>query len=212
MFKHDSDNEKFFSTAEIASLLGVSKRTVQKMVDLGRLKAYITQGGHRKILFSSLNAYCRKIGIKHYDDKRQKSHFICILHSSRYLTDGVIQLGNLANVKIITHPIDFISIHEEISALFVDARIPLKIPSKSSVVKEETAYQGRIFFYNCEKFQQEVGGIGAWAFQLIKGDINKHFIEGFREGLNHSVVSAENSLGNSRNYIRNEIFRRNSVF
>ena len=44
-----SDSTRSFSTAEVARRLGISPQTVQRWVDSGRLKAWKTPGGHRRI-------------------------------------------------------------------------------------------------------------------------------------------------------------------
>lgn len=44
-----TDDARAYSTAEIARRLGISPQTVQRWVDSGRLKAWKTPGGHRRI-------------------------------------------------------------------------------------------------------------------------------------------------------------------
>ncbi len=44
-----STNEAFVGTKEAAAILGVSVSTIQKMVEAGKLRAWRTQGGHRRI-------------------------------------------------------------------------------------------------------------------------------------------------------------------
>ena len=41
--------EHFLGTKEAAALLGVSVSTIQKMVEAGTLRAWKTQGGHRRV-------------------------------------------------------------------------------------------------------------------------------------------------------------------
>lgn len=43
------DPQRSYSTKEVASRLGISPQTVQRWVDSGRLKAWKTPGGHRRI-------------------------------------------------------------------------------------------------------------------------------------------------------------------
>jgi excisionase family DNA binding protein len=50
---------KSYSTVEIARRLGVSIQTVQRWVDAGRLKAWKTLGGHRRIDADSAEALLR---------------------------------------------------------------------------------------------------------------------------------------------------------
>ena len=44
-----SSNEGFLGTKEAAAMLGVSVSTIHKMVEAGNLRAWRTQGGHRRI-------------------------------------------------------------------------------------------------------------------------------------------------------------------
>lgn len=44
----------FFGTKDAAAMLGVSVSTVQKLVESGTLEAWRTDGGHRRILLTSL--------------------------------------------------------------------------------------------------------------------------------------------------------------
>ena len=46
--------ETFLGTKEAAAMLGVSVSTVQKMVEAGTLRAWKTQGGHRRVAESDL--------------------------------------------------------------------------------------------------------------------------------------------------------------
>lgn len=46
----------FYSTQEAADVLGISRTTVQQMVELGQLRAWKTAGGHRRIDPASVHA------------------------------------------------------------------------------------------------------------------------------------------------------------
>lgn len=52
-----------YSTVEIARRLGVSIQTVQRWVDTGKLKAWKTLGGHRRIDAESAEALLKKAGV-----------------------------------------------------------------------------------------------------------------------------------------------------
>lgn len=49
--------DAYCSTTEAAKLLGVSVGTVQQMVEAGKLSAWKTSGGHRRILLQSLQQH-----------------------------------------------------------------------------------------------------------------------------------------------------------
>lgn len=49
------NSKEFISTTNAARLLGLSVGTVQQMVEAGKLEAWKTQGGHRRIVKASLD-------------------------------------------------------------------------------------------------------------------------------------------------------------
>lgn len=50
-------DDRYLTTRQVASRLGISLGTVQQMVESGALEAWKTAGGHRRILASSVEAY-----------------------------------------------------------------------------------------------------------------------------------------------------------
>ena len=54
--------EPYVGTKEAAALLGVSVSTIQKMVESGKLRAWRTQGGHRRIAEAEVKALGRDMG------------------------------------------------------------------------------------------------------------------------------------------------------
>lgn len=55
-FEIRSSQEAFVGTKEAAAMLGVSVSTIQKMVEAGKLRAWRTQGGHRRIAEADVKA------------------------------------------------------------------------------------------------------------------------------------------------------------
>ncbi|MEW6694501.1 Transcriptional regulatory protein WalR [Tepidimonas thermarum] len=51
------DSESYYTTLEVARMLGMAVRSVQLMVDRGDLQAWKTPGGHRRITASSLQRW-----------------------------------------------------------------------------------------------------------------------------------------------------------
>jgi len=50
----------FLSTRKVADMTSLSLGTVQKMADSGVFKYYLTFGGHRRILLSSVKDYLKE--------------------------------------------------------------------------------------------------------------------------------------------------------
>jgi excisionase family DNA binding protein len=50
-------NKEFLTTRQVAEMVSLSLGTVQKMVDDGEFKSFVTRGGHRRILASSVRKY-----------------------------------------------------------------------------------------------------------------------------------------------------------
>jgi excisionase family DNA binding protein len=55
-----SEVESYYTTLEVARMLGMAVRSVQLMVDRGDLQAWKTPGGHRRITGSSLQRWLAK--------------------------------------------------------------------------------------------------------------------------------------------------------
>ncbi|MFN3956587.1 MAG: helix-turn-helix domain-containing protein [Tepidimonas ignava] len=56
----DSHDQPYYTTLEVARLLGMAVRSVQLMVDRGDLEAWKTPGGHRRITAESLRAWLQR--------------------------------------------------------------------------------------------------------------------------------------------------------
>jgi excisionase family DNA binding protein len=52
--------ETFMTSREVAQTIALSLGTVQKMIDEGEFKYFITRGGHRRVLASSVTRYLTK--------------------------------------------------------------------------------------------------------------------------------------------------------
>lgn len=112
-----SNPDLYCSTTEAARLLGVSVGTVQQMVEDGRLQAWKTTGGHRRIVLASVQELQQTVpapaahpdrGLRVYvveDDKTllmtyekmlQRLPFDIDYHGFENGLDALLQLGNLA--------------------------------------------------------------------------------------------------------------------
>ena len=52
--------KKFLTSKEVAEAIGLSLGTTQKMIDGGVFEFFVTFGGHRRVLASSVNEYLVK--------------------------------------------------------------------------------------------------------------------------------------------------------
>jgi excisionase family DNA binding protein len=52
--------QTFISTRKVAEMTGLSLGSIQKMVDIGVFSYYLTLGGHRRILKSSVDDYLKQ--------------------------------------------------------------------------------------------------------------------------------------------------------
>jgi excisionase family DNA binding protein len=52
--------KEFLTSREVAQAISLSLGTTQKMIDEGEFKFFVTRGGHRKVLASSVAKYLAK--------------------------------------------------------------------------------------------------------------------------------------------------------
>ncbi len=91
--KTPQNPQNYYSTSQAAKVLGLSVGTVQRMVQNGVFKAFVTHGGHRRILSTSLNEYCQKQGVSTsaLAPAHPEAH-IYVLHDSAHMTPAVSRL------------------------------------------------------------------------------------------------------------------------
>jgi excisionase family DNA binding protein len=60
--------KEFLTSREVATAISLSLGTTQKLIDLGKFKFFTTEGGHRRVLASSVDKYLakrkKKLGVK----------------------------------------------------------------------------------------------------------------------------------------------------
>jgi excisionase family DNA binding protein len=112
----------YLSTSQTAKVLGLSVGTVQRMVENGVLEAFHTQGGHRRILSTSLDRYCKLKGFPGISPKTEGPP-IWVLHDIAHPTAALEQLAHWPQVMVITHPLDLMNPHTQLTTFFIDARI-----------------------------------------------------------------------------------------
>ena len=178
--KNDKLSPIYFSTSEVAKYLGLSVGTVQRMVETGIFKAFVTQGGHRRILATSLNQFCQAQGVAS-PQVPAVAAMICILHASDKITSTLTQLSQWAEVKVITQPLDLMGIQRPIGALFIDARIPW-VHEAPMHLQETTARDAHIIVYNSIAMPAGSALQSATHMSLVPGDISPDLVFGYLLG------------------------------
>ena len=185
--KNSNINQAYFSTSQAAKMLGLSVGTVQRMVENGIFKAYVTQGGHRRILSSSLNQYCKLQGFSGLQVTPEKP-LICILHDSAHVPPAWGQLGQWEHVKLITHPLDLMGIHQHVGTFFIDARIPW-LHTSAMHLQNARMQQAHIVIYNCTCLPDSSTLHQAPHLSLFEGDISTDLVDGYLLSPHHAHES-----------------------
>ena len=185
--KNTHTNQNYFSTSQAAKMLGLSVGTVQRMVEKGAFKAFITQGGHRRILSSSLDQYCKEHGFSNANAAVEP--LICILHDSEHLPPNWRQLGQWGHVKLVSHPLDLMGIHQPLGAFFIDARIPWlhKAPLE---LQDSLMQNAQVVVYNSTALPPNSPLRLAKNLHLFEGNISTDLIYGYMLGSSHAHESS----------------------
>lgn len=172
----------YFSTRQTAQMLGLSVGTVQRMVSSGLLQAYTTQGGHRRILASSVRQYCQTQGVPGAQSLGGSGAGVCIVHGADM--PGTLQqtLGHLDHVLLVSHPLELAGLSEECAAFFIDAGVPwLDWPELQRPLG--MARQARLIVYNSARLSDEQRSTVGRQALLFMGDISADLVTGFLLGL-----------------------------
>ena len=178
--KNENITPTYFSTSQAAKILGLSVGTVQRMVETGVFKAFVTQGGHRRILSSSLSQFCQAQGFAS-PQVSLSAPMICILHASDQMTGSLAQMSHWDDVKVITQPLDLMGLKRSISALFIDARIAW-VHDSPMHLEDTTARDAHIVIYNSEQLPPASALHAANHVSLFKGDISTDLVFGYLLG------------------------------
>lgn len=183
--KAPQNNQNYLSTSQAAKLLGLSVGTVQRMVQNGAFQAFVTHGGHRRILSSSVDAYCKQHGLRPQGPAHgQKLPQVCILHDAEHLSPALERLGEWACVTVMTHPLDLMDMGQDLAVLFVDARIAWL--HASPVHWQNTRIQNaHIVLYNSGNLPSNSPFNEVRHLQLFAGDISTELVDGYLLCLRH---------------------------
>lgn len=171
------DVKEYMSTAEVARDLSLSIGTVQKLVEIGKLKAVRTQGGHRRIFMKSLDDYKKNHG---YTMTLPVKKSILILHSGNDL-DPTLTQNNIENIKVMTHPLGLLGLDENFDVLFIDARNQW-LQTMPEVFIDDIMNKYNVFFYNCDELNNEPILAKIDCARLIPDSLSLHFVFGYIAG------------------------------
>lgn len=178
--KSSNIHQAYFSTSQAAKMLGLSVGTVQRMVENGIFKAFVTQGGHRRILSSSLNQYCKQQGFQTLPAVTDKP-LVCVLHDSQQVPPSLEQMDHWEHVKVITHPLDLMGIHQAVGAFFIDARIPW-LHTAPMHLQDNLMQNAHIVVYNSDQLPTSSPLHLARKLNLFEGDISTDLVYGYMLG------------------------------
>lgn len=168
---------EYLSTGQAAKLLGLSIGTIQNLTKEGLLSAHITPGGHRRILHSSFNQFCKKISLRKYQPTKDE-HLVCIMHNQSSENQDLVAISEFPHVKVIFNPLDLFGLQRTNITLFMDARLPWL---NETILHKDTdnGIKTQIYLYNC-KYLPSIESIKIQPkMKAIDGDINKDLIFGY---------------------------------
>ena len=171
--------QNYFSTSQAAKVLGLSVGTVQRMVQNGVFKAFVTHGGHRRILSTSLNDYCQKQGVSTSAPAPAQpvAHFF-VLHDSAHMSPAVSRLNAWACVTVMTHPLDLMEIGQEQAVLFVDARLAW-LHTSPAHLHNARMQNTHIILYNSKHLPANSLFTESQNLHLFAGDISTDLVDGY---------------------------------
>jgi excisionase family DNA binding protein len=174
--KIDKTASSYLSTTQAAQRLGLSVGTVQRMVEAGVLQAYTTQGGHRRILSSSLNHYCR--GASGASDTGLR---VCVLADPAHPVHDGTALGQIASLQLVTNPLELAGLHQQIHVLFLDARIPW-LPWHDLHLADSLGTEAHCIVYNSADLPEPVRAALLTQATLYPGDVSADLVQGYLLG------------------------------
>lgn len=183
--KATQNTQNYISTSQAAKMLGLSVGTVQRMVQNGAFKAFVTDGGHRRILSSSLQDYCKQHGLSpDLPTRTEKLPQVCILHDVEHMSPALRRLEEWACVTVMTHPLDLMDIGQDLAVLFVDARIAW-LHASPVHLQNARIQDAHIVLYNSESLPSNSPFHGVRHLQLFPGDISTDLVDGYLLSLRH---------------------------
>jgi excisionase family DNA binding protein len=174
--KNHKTAPSYLSTTQAAQRLGLSVGTIQRMVEAGVLQAYTTQGGHRRILSSSLNQYCRGAA-----GNQEASIPLCVLTTPEQPCADRNVLEQIAGLQWITNPLELVGLRHHIRVLFLDARIPW-LPWDALHLADSLGTNAQCIVYNSQLLPDTVQAALLTQAALHPGDLSADLVRGYLLG------------------------------
>lgn len=177
--KNNHNPQNYVSTSQAAKMLGLSVGTVQRMVQNGVFKAFVTHGGHRRILSTSLTDYCQEQGVlvpRPLHSPGQDR--ICILHDSTHPAPALDTLKQWEHVTVMTHPLDLMEIAPDVEAFFIDARIPW-LHTSPVHLDNALMQNAHLIVYNSAALPANSPLAQARYVSLFEDDVSTHLVYGY---------------------------------
>ena len=93
-------------------------------------------------------------------------------------------LSKVCRVKVITHPLDLMGIHQQIEAFFIDARIPW-LHNAPLGLQDSLMQNAHLVVYNSDKLPPHSPLRLAKHLKLFQGNINTDWVDGYLLGREH---------------------------
>jgi excisionase family DNA binding protein len=169
--------DDYLTTAEAARLLDLSVGTVQKMVTLGKLEAYYTQGGHRRILKKSLNNYMVSNGYIQIVDQK----FITVFHHGDDIDPLFANHKDGCTVQMMDHPFDILSLNSNSEVILIDARLEW-LKGMANDLCERLVRRFKIYIYNSRNLSEDDIKFSHRNLNFIEGEVNSNWLLGYLLG------------------------------
>ncbi len=170
---------QYISTSATADLLGFSTATVQKMVDSGIFRHYLTSGKHRRVHREDVIKYCHQVLKKDTEVvQRTFGKMSLVVVSQKSLSDACSQALKELDVdwQCVTNPLDLVELKGQEHHLFWDG-----MDSWASLVllaENQTSRHKHVVF-NARSFDAEQKQKLLTLAQIFEQDLSPGLIHGY---------------------------------
>jgi excisionase family DNA binding protein len=194
MYTNSENSSAYVGTSYAAKMLNLSVGTVQKLVTDGRLEAYLTEGGHRRISYESVLQYSQKknipIGVAGIKSTRPLGAVsICVLFTEKGITPQLAEIVKDGTFQVVSDPMKLIRKTGEDTHIFIDARIEWM----NWLHMERSSDDVHYVVYNSGVLSGATHKHLASIASLIDADISIEMLRGYRLGLHAFGTSPETS-------------------